>query len=50
MADFESKLKDQYRPYEEPLNNPLDFYTSSGEFNVAQFNKTFRKEQVQARD
>ena len=38
-------FEDQYTPYEEPTYNPLDFYTGSGEFNLALFNKVFREEQ-----
>lgn len=38
-------FEDQYTPYEEPTYNPLDFYSGSGEFNLALFNKVYREEQ-----
>ena len=38
-------VEDQFTPYEEPTYNPLDFFTGSGEFNLALFNKVFREEQ-----
>lgn len=41
-----SDLPDQFIQYDEKTYNPLDFYTSSGEFNLALFNKTFRQEQI----
>ena len=40
------ELKDQYTSYENPVYNPLDFYTSSGQFNLALFNKTYREDQT----
>lgn len=40
------ELPDQFTRYESKITNPLDFYTSSGEFNLALFNKTFREEQL----
>lgn len=38
-------LSDQYTQYENNTN-PLDFFTSSGEFNTELFNRTFREEQL----
>lgn len=38
------ELPTQFTPYE--TSNNFDFYTSSGEFNLALFNKTFREEQL----
>ena len=37
---------DQFNRYESKIYNKFDFYTSSGEFNLALFNKTFREEQL----
>lgn len=39
-------IPDQFTRYESKIYNPMDFYTSSGEFNLALFNKTFREEQL----
>ena len=41
-----SDLPDQFNRYESKIYNKFDFYTSSGEFNLALFNKTFREEQL----
>lgn len=41
-----AELPDQFTRYESELYNPIDFYTSSGEFNLANFNKTYREEQL----
>jgi hypothetical protein len=44
--DIYRDLPDQFWKYENMTYNPLDFFTSSGEFNLALFNKTFRDEQL----
>ena len=41
-----NNLPDQFTKYDTMTYNPLDFYTASGEFNLALFNKTFREEQI----
>jgi len=47
VIDIYRDLPDQFWQYEDKAYNPLDFFTSSGEFNLALFNKTFRDEQLQ---
>jgi len=44
--DIYRDLPDQFWTYENMTYNPLDFFTSSGEFNLALFNKTYRDEQL----
>ena len=41
-----SKIPDQFTRYEDVNKNNFDYFTSSGEFNLALFNKTFREEQL----
>lgn len=41
-----SELPDQFTEYENKTYNPIDFYTSSGEFNLSLFNRTYREEQL----
>lgn len=41
---------DQFWQFDNMLYNPLDFFTSSGEFNLALFNKSFRDEQQRRMD
>jgi hypothetical protein len=43
-------LGDNARPYLQPQYNQFDFYTSSGEFNLAKFNQVFREEQIKRVD
>jgi len=45
-AQVFNDLPDQFTKYEELSYNPLDYYTASGEFNLALFNKTFREDQI----
>jgi hypothetical protein len=40
------KLPDQFTRYQNKIYNPIDFFTSSGEFNLSLFNKVFREEQL----
>lgn len=37
---------DQFTPYEDKSYDPARFFTSSGEFNLSQFNKLYREEQL----
>jgi hypothetical protein len=46
VTDIYRDLPDQFWKYENMTYNPLDFFTSSGEFNLALFNKTYRDEQL----
>jgi hypothetical protein len=39
-------MPDQFTKYDSMTYDPTQFYTSSGEFNLALFNKTFREEQI----
>jgi hypothetical protein len=41
-----SNIPDQFQRYEDVNKNSFDYFTSSGEFNLALFNKTFREEQL----
>jgi hypothetical protein len=41
-----TNIPDQFAKYEGNQENSFDFFTSSGEFNLALFNKTFREEQL----
>jgi hypothetical protein len=41
-----STIPDQFTRYEDVNKNNFDYFTSSGEFNLALFNKTFREEQL----
>jgi hypothetical protein len=45
-----AQLPDQFTNYDRKLYNPFNFYTSSGEFNLGLFNKTFREEQLKRID
>lgn len=45
-ANINSELPDQFTHYENKTYNPMDFYTSSGEYNLANFNKRYREEQL----
>ena len=45
-----SKIPDQFTRYEDVNKNNFDYFTSSGEFNLALFNKTFREEQLKRID
>uniref|UniRef100_A0A6C0LS75 Uncharacterized protein n=1 Tax=viral metagenome TaxID=1070528 RepID=A0A6C0LS75_9ZZZZ len=45
-----SRIPDQFTRYENKTYNPLDFYTSSGEFNLSLFNQAFREEQLRRID
>lgn len=45
-----SKTPDQFTRYEDLNKNNFDYFTSSGEFNLALFNKTFREEQLKRID
>lgn len=38
--------RDQFTKYEDQVTDPLAFYTSSGQFNLENFNRTFREEQL----
>jgi hypothetical protein len=49
-ASIFSQLPDQFTKYEDKTYNPIDFYTSSGEYNLSLFNKTFREEQLKRID
>jgi hypothetical protein len=40
-----NNLPDQYTQYDNMPQNPLDFYTGSGEFDVSLFNQVFLEEQ-----
>jgi len=46
IIDIYRDLPDQFWEYDNMAYNPLDFYTNSGEFNLALFNKNFRDEQL----
>lgn len=46
QATIFRELPDQFVRYDAQTYNPLDFYTSSGEFNLSLFNQTFREEQI----
>jgi hypothetical protein len=39
-------LPDQFTPYDGVHNNPWDYFTNTGEFNLALFNKVFVEDQV----
>lgn len=41
-----ANIPDQFTRYEDVNKNNFDYFTSSGEFNLALFNKTFREEQL----
>jgi hypothetical protein len=41
-----NQLPDQFYHFEDQPKNSFDFFTSSGEFNLALFNKTYREEQL----
>jgi hypothetical protein len=45
-ASIYYKLPDQFLEYENKSYNPIDFLTSSGEFNIDLINKSYREEQL----
>jgi hypothetical protein len=45
-ANIYANIPDQFTKYEQNPQNAFDYFTSSGEFNLALFNKTFREEQL----
>src|SRR5690606_7934556 len=46
VFDIYRNLPDQFWQYDNMNYNPLDFFTASGDFNLALFNKTYRDEQL----
>jgi len=44
--DIYRDLPDQFWEYDNMNYNPIDFFTASGDFNLALFNKSFRDEQL----
>jgi hypothetical protein len=46
IRDARSNARDQFTPYDSVHSNPWNFFTSTGEFNLALFNRTFVEDQM----
>ena len=45
-SNIYADIPDQFTKYENQISNPFDYFTSTGEFNLALFNQRFRQEQL----